>query len=506
MLEPIIEIKDLNVFFGKENTTHALKDVNIQLYPSHITALIGTSGSGKSVSSLALMGLLPKQAKVSGSILYKKNKDLLSLSEKEWTHYRGKKISMIFQEPMSALNPLMTCGEQILETYVKHHPNSSSYDAKQKVIEWLYKVQLPNPEEIYHKYPHQISGGQKQRIVIAIAMINEPELIIADEPTTALDVIVQKEIIELLKSLQQVYNTSILFITHDLLLAQSIADTIIEMKKGRIVERTLTHEKVEPKQTTVELKNDFIQIKNLFVSYVENRKKFLAVNDVSLSIPKGKTIGLIGGSGCGKTTISKAILGLIKAESGTILYKNTDLTTLRNHEWKQYRKYIQIVFQDPFAALNPRMKIGVALDEGLKIHTNYSTKERKEKIIQMLEKVELQASDYEKYPHEFSGGQRQRICIARALIVEPEFVICDESVAALDVVIQKQILELLVRLQEELHLTYLFITHDINVVKKICDYVYVMEKGKIVEEGVPLHIISEAKHPYTQALIDAVPQ
>lgn len=504
--KPLISIKNLNVTFNGIVPFHALKNVNIELYSGQITALIGTSGSGKSVTSLALMGLLPTSTTISGHMYYKDVTDLTNLTALEWCRFRGNIISMIFQEPMSALNPLMTCGEQILEAYKQHHKNATHKEAFDTVIQWLEKVQIPDPPNTFYKYPHQLSGGQKQRIVIAIAMINEPELIIADEPTTALDVIVQKEILQLLKSLQLSTHTAILLITHDLAVAQSVADHILEMKAGQIIDRTLQIESVSLKESNPLNTDPILTVRNVTVNYHQGKNVVTAVNDANITIHKGTTVGLIGGSGCGKTTLSKAILGLIPIESGQIDFNGQFIEKLSSKEWrKNYRQKIQIIFQDPFAALNPRIKIGSALDEVLKVHTSLSASKRYSKVINYLQKVELAESDYHKYPHEFSGGQRQRICIARALIIEPEFVICDESVAALDIVIQKQILELLKALQEELQLTYLFITHDINVVKRICDYVYVMEKGKIVEEGLTSHIIQHAQHPYTRLLLEAVP-
>jgi len=497
----LVAIKNLNVFLGPRQDVHVLKSVNLDLPTGQITALIGTSGSGKSITSMTLMGLLPPQARVTGEIIFKGD-NLLDYDSTQWQALRGGQISMIFQEPMTALNPLMTCGEQILEAYLNHHPHASKAEAHAQVITWLNKVHIPHPEKMYHQYPHEISGGQKQRIIIAMAMINEPALIIADEPTTALDVIVQKEIMDLLKSLQLSTSTSILLITHDLALAQRYADNIVEMKQGRIIERTLQVESVPVKAIDMDLAQILLKVQHLTVQYNQDKP---AVDNVSLHIFKGHTVGLIGGSGCGKTTLSKAILGLVKSSSGHIYYQDVDLTQLTARQWRAWRSKIQIVFQDPYAALNPKMRIGQALDEVLSVHTELSAIQRRDKIIHLLHKVQLSESDYYKYPHEFSGGQRQRICIARALILEPELVICDESVAALDIVIQKQILELLMELQQEFRLTYLFITHDINVVKRICDYVYVMEKGKIVEEGVTSSIIFQPQHQYTQTLIQAVP-
>lgn len=503
---PLIHIHNLSIFFDKEKTKQGFSNVHLSIPQGQITALIGASGSGKSITSLALMGLLPAMAVTEGSIYFGAEQiDLLSLQEKEWRSIRGKDIAMVFQEPMSALNPLMTCGAQMVECALAHQ-DISHQAAKELCISWLEKVQIPEPAFAFHKYPHQMSGGQKQRVMIAMAMINAPRLLIADEPSTALDVLVQQEIIHLLKDLQSQHGTTVLFITHDLALAQSIADDIIEMKNGTVVPRTLLQEKAQFKlSNTPDHLPPLLQVKNVSVQYSNAKGVFKAVDRVSLELRKGETVGLIGGSGCGKTTLSKAILGLEQVVEGHILYEGKDITHSKGKEWRSLRKQIQIIYQDPFASLNPRMKIGEAIAAPIILHLARNKSEAKAQTLTLLHQVGLQATDYDKYPHEFSGGQRQRICIARALAVKPAVVICDESVAALDIIVQKQILDLLMELQAVYGLTYLFITHDINVVKNICDRVVVMESGKIIESGKVKDVIQQPKEKYTQALIDAVP-
>lgn len=501
--KPLVEIQNLYVYFDTAKTQAGLKGVTMSVPKGEITALIGASGSGKSITSLALMGLLPKTCVQEGSILFE-GKNLLLQSEEEWQAIRGKEIAMIFQEPMSALNPLISCGEQITECILAHQ-HISKTEAKSLALGWMEKVKIPEPEQAFYKYPHEMSGGQKQRIMIAMAMVNAPKLLIADEPSTALDVLVQKEIIQLLRDLQHTHGTTILFITHDLGLAQLIATRFIEMKDGKVIDRTLEKRNVVLKSPVEQHKTVLLDVKKVAVTYQKNKQKTQAVQGVSFQIHEGETLGLIGASGCGKTTLSKAILGLEKVSAGAIFFKGKDLSKISKAEWRALRKDIQIIYQDPFAALNPRLKIGKAIQEGLEVHYNINPKEAKKEVEHWLELVQLQASDYDKYPHEFSGGQRQRICIARALILSPSLVICDESVAALDVYVQEQILDLLIQLQQQKKLTYLFITHDINVVKKICDRVLVMQAGKIVESGALEQVVLHAQHDYTQALIDAVP-
>lgn len=507
MQDNVLSIRDLNIYFDEAKTRQGVFNVCFDIPRGNITALIGASGSGKSITSYAIMGLLPSNVEIEGSILFNNNIDLLALSPDDFRQYRGKHISMVFQEPMSALNPLMTCGQQLIETVQTHQslPYKEAYD---KVIHWLELVQLPSPSITFRKYPHQLSGGQKQRIMIAMAMINEPDILIADEPSTALDVIVQKDIVNLIKHLQASVGTTVIFITHDLALANTIADHIIEMKDGKVVPRSLHITEVNPKISyEINTQISILDVDKLQVDYpIANSKNvFTAVKDLSFQLFPGETLGIIGGSGSGKTTVSKAILGLVPIVRGSIRYNDIDLSSLSNAAWKKLRKDIQIIYQDPFASLNLRMRIGKAIGEPLNVHQNVSSKAAKLAVLEMLEAVGLNANDYDKYPHQFSGGQRQRISIARALILKPSIVICDESVAALDIIVRDQILELLLSLQSKYNLSYIFISHDMQVIKKICDRVIVMESGKMVEMNITKQLVDHPYHPYTKQLIAAIP-
>jgi peptide/nickel transport system ATP-binding protein len=511
----VLKVKNLHIQFEGPQPFHALQGVSFKIESGKTLALVGTSGSGKSLTSLAIMGLLPSNAKQTGYILLEEQKGveliLNTLSDRQWADVRGNKVSMVFQEPMSALNPIMSIGDQLAECLLTHN-NVDKSAARQKAISWLEKVKLPQPKEIYERYPHQLSGGQKQRVMIAMAMCNNPAVLIADEPTTALDVTVQREIIALMKQLQEEYGTALLFITHDLALARLIADEFIILEKGKVVNHLYTPEFQVPDSQNVD-NPCLLKVANLKVYYPEQpnmwrktKSYFKAVDDVSFEIKKGDRMGLVGESGCGKSTLSKCILGLQSATEGNIWYKNTDLTNLSKKEWLKWRKSIQIIFQDPYAALNPRASIRSLLSEPLLVHNSVDKGQIAERLSLLLEQVQLPHSALDKYPHEFSGGQRQRICIARALAVEPEFIICDESVAALDVKIQAQVLELLYDLQEALGLTYLFITHDLKVVANFCNKVLVMEKGKIVEKGATADILHNPQQEYTKRLLAAVPQ
>lgn len=500
--EFIVEIKDLKIFFDKDRSKIGLRGIDLNIHTGAVTALIGASGSGKSITSLALMGLLPQGSFTEGEILFE-GKDLCLLQESEFRKLRGRRIAMIFQEPMSALNPLMTCGDQILES-IQLHQRCSKKEAYTKTLYWLEQVLLPQPELTFQKYPHQLSGGQKQRIMIAMAMANNPSLLIADEPSTALDVLVQKEIIALLLQLQKTHGTSILFITHDLELAKNIADFTVEMQSGRIVKQS-EHRRAEILGQGKISEEEMLRVERVTVAFGSDNNKTRAVDQVSLSIMRGERVGLVGGSGCGKTTLSKAILGLVPIRDGHIFFKKREISGLNTKQWMPFRKEIQIIFQDPYASLNPRIKVGDAIAEPMRIHLGYNRSQAKKEAILWLERVQLQASDYDKYPHEFSGGQRQRICIARALSLQPSLVICDESVAALDPLVQEQVLNLLVDLQANWQLTYLFITHDLDVVRRFCNRVLVMQNGKIIEQGTTKNILEHAQQDYTRQLIEAMP-
>ncbi|WP_178991198.1 ABC transporter ATP-binding protein [Winogradskyella schleiferi] len=556
----LIEVDGLNISFFKENIENQIiKHISFYVQPNEIVAVVGESGSGKSISSLALMGLLPKQISkiTSGSILFE-NKNLVDLSEKEFQAIRGKEIAMIFQEPMSSLNPSMRCGKQV-EEILKQHFKLSSSDIKSEVLNLFEKVKLPNPERIYKAYPHEISGGQKQRVMIAMAIACKPKLLIADEPTTALDVTVQKEILDLLKDIQTETKMSVLFISHDLSLVSELADRVLVMYQGKIVEQGTTETIFNDPQhnytkaliaarpsTDFRLKHlptisDFMKdkVSKTIISdtdRTENHKKlyaqapllevidvekiylsktgwfskdepFNAVDGVSFKVFPGETLGLVGESGCGKSTLGNAILQLDKATSGRILYKGKDITNLSTSEMRMLRKEIQIIFQDPFASLNPRLTVGNAILEPMKVHNiGTSNKARKEKVIAILEKVGLDASAFDRYPHEFSGGQRQRVGIARTIALEPQLIVCDESVSALDISVQAQVLNLLNNLKAQFGFTYIFISHDLAVVKYMADQLLVMNKGKIEEIGDADTIYASPKQAYTKKLIHAIPK
>ncbi|WP_339622744.1 ABC transporter ATP-binding protein [uncultured Winogradskyella sp.] len=553
-------VNNLSVsFFSKKIETEILHNISFKLAENSITAVVGESGSGKSITSLTIMSLLPtKISKItSGSIVFE-NKELTALNEKNFRKIRGKDIAMIFQEPMSSLNPSMRCGLQV-EELLKQHTQLSKADIKKEVLELFKKVKLPNPKRIYKAYPHEISGGQKQRVMIAMAIACKPKLLIADEPTTALDVTVQKEILQLLKDIQKETKMSILFISHDLSLVSELADRILVMYKGEIVEQGNTqtlfknpkhnytkaligarpsidyrlkklptiadfmsssidttiisatdrqkhHKKLYNQEPLLEV----IDLEKIYLSkngWFSKTSPFKAVDNVSFKVYPGETVGLVGESGCGKSTLGNAILQLDKATSGIIKYKGKDVTHLNAADLRVLRKDIQIIFQDPFASLNPRLSVGNAIMEPMKVYNiGRSFSERKLKVISILEKVGLEASAFNRYPHEFSGGQRQRIGIARTIALEPQLIVCDESVSALDISVQAQVLNLLNDLKERFNFTYIFISHDLAVVKYMADQLIVMNKGKIEEIGDADAIYKSPKQAYTQKLIHSIPK
>ena len=556
----LLSVQDLCISFlseGKEN--QVLHDVSFAIQKNEILGLVGESGSGKSVASLAILGLLPKStARITkGNVIYN-DISLLDLNEKTYRSIRGNEIAMIFQEPMSSLNPSMKCGVQVSEILLQH-TSMSKAEIRTEVLSLFEKVKLPNPDRAYTSYPHQLSGGQKQRIVIAMAIACKPRLLIADEPTTALDVTVQKEIITLLKNLQKEYKMSVLFISHDLSLVSEIADNVLVMYQGKMIEygttnnifhhpekeytkalinarppmdirykklpiisdfledtnqdrEIITKEKREQRHKILYSKPPLLEVINVEKSYFSRvglfkKSEFKAVNDVSFKLYEGETLGLVGESGCGKSTLGNTILQLDKANSGQILYKGQDITKLSSSAIRNLRKEIQLIFQDPFASLNPRLTVGKAIMEPMQAHELYGNdKERKQKTIELLKRVSLSEDHFNRYPHEFSGGQRQRIGIARTIAIQPKLIICDESVSALDISVQAQVLNLLNELKDNFDFTYIFISHDLAVVKYMSDQLLVMNKGKIEEHGDADVIYANPEKEYTQKLINAIPK
>jgi peptide/nickel transport system ATP-binding protein len=578
-MNPLLQIKNLSVDFDSESgITHALKNISFTVNRGEVVALVGESGSGKSVTSLSILQLLPSPpAKyTTGEILFSENGDnaidLLKRNRYELQDIRGNKIAMIFQEPMTSLNPVLTCGNQVMEA-IQLHKKISANEAKQQTIHWFEKVKLPDPVAIFNRYPHQLSGGQKQRVMIAMAMCCEPSILICDEPTTALDVTVQKTILQLIRELQQQSNMGVIFITHDLGVVAEIADRVVMMYKGEIVEqnilkeifihprhpytkallacRPVNHErgkrlpvvsdfleeKISPPERNTRAgykeqatlsdevqfpnfpisqsqKDVLLRCENLSVWFPAKKTMFgkavsftKAVDDVSFEVYKGETLGLVGESGCGKTTLGRTLLRLIEPSSGKIIYNGIDLTAKKRDELRSLRKEVQIVFQDPYSSLNPRLTIGSAIAEPMKVHGIFPTgKQRNDKVMELLEKVNLKAEHFNRYPHEFSGGQRQRIVIARALALNPSFIICDESVSALDVSVQAQVLNLLNDLKKEFGFTIIFISHDLSVVRYISDRIMVMNKGKIEESGNADDIYFNPQSVYTKNLIASIPK
>ncbi len=569
-MEPIIQVENLSVQFSNDQGINtALHNISFQIPKGKICGIVGESGSGKSVSSLSIMGLLSPNALVKGKITYRDSAEtlnLLELSDKDMSKLRGSKIAMIFQEPMTSLNPVLKCGNQIIEV-LQLHKRLTYEEARLKTISLFEEVKLPRPEKIIDSYPHELSGGQKQRVMIAMALSCNPDLLIADEPTTALDVTVQKNIVELLLQIIKERNMSMIFITHDLGLISEIADEIIVMYKGEMMEQGDAKSILENPQhpytkgliacrpsmkrslNRLPTMSDFIKAKedhtnfdiNAFIKTdaevksrrtelyrqepilkVNNLKKYYpvrngifkksteyvkALEDINLNLYPGETLGLVGESGCGKTTLGRCILRLIEPTEGSISFLGKDITKLNSSELRALRTDMQIVFQDPYSSLNPSLTIGQALMEPMEVHGILeNTKARKEKCLSILESVGLLKEHFDRFPHEFSGGQRQRICIARALVLAPKLIICDESVSALDVSVQAQVLNLLSDIREQYQLSYIFISHDLSVVKHFSDRLIVLNKGVIVEEGYPDEIYANPKQEYTRQLIEAIPQ
>ena len=579
--EILLQVKNLVTEFKSDGELiKAVNDISFTLHKGETIGIVGESGSGKSVTSLSIMQLIPNPpGRISGGeILYhSKNdgiKNLRSLPSKQMRSFRGNEIAMIFQEPMTSLNPVYSCGSQVMEVIVLHQKISKK-DAKLKTIALFEQVQLPDPARIFDSYPHQISGGQKQRVMIAMAMSCNPRILIADEPTTALDVTVQKTILDLMLQLQKEQDMGIMFITHDLGVIAELADKVMVMYKGKVVEQGPVLEifsnpkhpytksllacrppldkrimrlpvssdfmktdesgnMIEIAKTVSEAINSVIvtreqrflehrelysrskilELQNIKTYFPKNKGFFgkatewiKAVDDVSLDVYEGETLGLVGESGCGKTTLGRTILRLNEPTSGKIFFERKDLLRMEQEEMRHLRKDMQIIFQDPYSSLNPRITIGEAIMEPMQVHNVLSNnKQRKEKVYELLKKVGLEEKQFNRYPHEFSGGQRQRICIARALSLNPKFIICDESVSALDVSVQAQVLNLLNDLKREFKFTYIFISHDLSVVKFMSDRMAVMKSGKIVELGDADLIYMKPQTEYTKKLISAIPK
>lgn len=586
MINPILEVQNLSVEFpSKKTSVVAVKEISFNLTLGETLGIVGESGSGKSVTSLAIIGLLPSTAKVSGNILFyhphtlpNNPVNLLALSAEKRRNYRGGLISMVFQEPLSSLNPVYSCGEQVMEAILLHQ-NVSQKEAYRKAIALFDEVKLPDAKNMMKRYPHQLSGGQQQRVMIAMALSGNPAILIADEPTTALDVTIQATILQLLRELRDARGMSILFITHDLGVIAEIADRVIVMYQGKTVETATvydlfahpqhpytqgllncrprpdqqlkrlptvadfmkvtttakgeieilpqTHNQAETEslfaqissRETAELyrhlqqQQPLLSVHNLTKEFISRKglfgKKsaFTAVDNLSFDVYPSETLGLVGESGCGKTTLSRCLLRLIEPTSGEIIFDGDSVLELASEPLRRIRRYLQIIFQNPYGSLNARQTIGAAIIEPMQIHNLAgSAQQRRQRAIDLLERVGLGESAMKRMPHEFSGGQRQRICIARTLACEPRFIICDESVSALDVSVQAQVLNLLKDLQNDFGLTYIFISHDLGVVKFVSDRIMVMNQGKIVEIGSADSIYNNPQQEYTRSLIQAIPK
>jgi peptide/nickel transport system ATP-binding protein len=565
----ILEVRGLTVVFHHENEiTTAVEDVSFSLERGETLGIVGESGSGKSVTALSVLRLIPyPEGEIKkGNIFFRDTRgsvsSLLLLSEKQMQNFRGKEVGMIFQEPMTSLNPVLSCGFQVSEA-MRWHLKLSKKEARIRTLEWFDEVRLPRPEAIFGSYPHQLSGGQKQRVMIAMAMSCNPRLLIADEPTTALDVTVQKTILELMKELQAKHGMSILFITHDLALVSDFADRILVMYKGKVVEEgkteklfrspshpytagllkcrppankrlkilptitdfmetgirsvnvpeTETAEERKIRQTLIYSRPTILQVKDLETEFPSHFSFFgkadafvKAVDGVSFEVYPGETLGIVGESGSGKTTLGRSILQLIRARSGKIIFDGKEIQEMSQKKLRTVRRDLQIIFQDPYSSLNPRLTAGAAIMEPMLVQAQYHNgEERKRRAIELLEMVGLGKLHFSRYPHEFSGGQRQRVCIARTLAVQPRLIICDESVSALDVSVQAQILNLLNKLKNEFGFTYVFISHDLSVVRFMSDRLIVMRNGKIEEMGDADKIYSFPEKEYTKTLLGALP-
>ena len=568
MSQPLLAIRNLKIDFRQDDEwREVVHGVDFDVYAGRTLGIVGESGSGKSVSNLSVMHLLnAKVSRTKADAMLLDGVDIKDFNEKQMAEVRGKRIAMIFQEPMTSLNPVYRCGYQVSEM-IRQHEKVTKKDARDRVISLFTQVLLPRPEAIYDSYPHELSGGQKQRVMIAMAIACNPEILIADEPTTALDVTVQKEILKLLRKLQQETGMGMVFITHDLGVVSEIADDVAVMHNGEVLEKGSVKQVLEHPQhpytkgllacrppMKIRLKKlpivkEFLDgqwtggqeqiLKELQITNKERQERLQkmyaqqpllkvehlqtwyplkkgvfakvydhvkAVDDVNVEVFEGETLGLVGESGCGKTTLGRSILRLLEPTGGKVFFDGTEVTALNAKELREFRKQAQIVFQDPYSSLNPRIRIGEAIAEPLKVHgIETDRKKCRQMVCDLLEQVGLEAAHYDRYPHEFSGGQRQRICIARALAVNPRLVICDESVSALDVSVQAQVLNLLNRLKEERHLTYIFISHDLSVVRFMSDRVLVMYNGKPVEYNDADELFDHPQNDYTKKLIAALP-
>jgi len=556
MTAPLLSIRNLRVNFrlDKDTTFEAVKGISFDIPTNATVALVGESGSGKSVTSLSILGLLPKENStvLPGSEIVYGGQNLVALGQDELRKIRGADISMIFQEPMTSLNPVFTVGFQLTEV-LRMHMGMGPAEARKRAIALLAEVGIPDPEFKINAYPSQMSGGQQQRVMIAMAIACEPKLLIADEPTTALDVTIQKQILDLIAALQKKHQMSVLFITHDLAVVGEIADYVVVMRNGEIREQgraktvfetpqdTYTkallrcRPQLDRRPTRLPVIDDFIHgtgpahieerkrgikasdaivldVKNLGKSFYSReglfgRREFKAVQDVSFKLPKGKTLGLVGESGSGKTTVGLTLMRLHEATTGEAIFEGRDLLAMSPKQFMAYKRRIQIIFQNPYASLNPRFTVGQVLVEPMQIHgIGNSTQARTDMAFELLDKVGLSEVSFYKYPHEFSGGQRQRIAIARCLTMRPDILICDESVSALDVSVQAQVLNLLQDLQDEFGLSYIFISHDLAVVKYIADEIMVMNEGRIVEIANSDEIYRHPKMPYTKRLLASIPK
>jgi peptide/nickel transport system ATP-binding protein len=549
---PLLEIKNLSIVTVSDNGKKLCDKVSFSIFSNKTIGVVGESGSGKTLTALSILGLLHPGLKISeGEILLNSDHDRLalhSLGQDGMRKVRGARIGMIFQEPMTSLNPSMTCGKQVSEAILTHS-KLSDLEASEKVIKLFEKVKLPNPKGIFNSFPHQLSGGQRQRVMIAMAVSCNPQILIADEPTTALDVTVQKSIFALLKELQKEFQMSIIFISHDLGIISELADEVVVMYKGHVVETGKTtdilnkpqhpytkallacrpsqynkgnrlvsiHESSEnhKKDEKITPVGDelLLEVKNLSVYFSTHGKSNFLSNtksrvlcDISFDVFKGETLGLVGESGSGKTTLSRSVLRLIESSSDQIRYKNTELSNLEGEALRKFRKNIQIIFQDPYSSINPKETIGTIIMEPMIVHNLYGGyKKRKERVFELLDKVQLNVDVCNRYPHQLSGGQRQRVGIARALAVEPELIICDESVSALDVSIQAQVLNLLNDLKHDFGLTYIFISHDLNVVRYMSDRIIVLKSGKVEETGNAEEVFRNPQSVYTKQLIASIP-